>query len=71
MLAAGISYPGKTAQAIGSDYTTWRFALEGFMFPFLEQVVIRVAAKLSNIDYLAFYNGERIHLILRNEHEIS
>ena len=24
VLAASISYPGKTAQAVGSDYTTWR-----------------------------------------------
>ena len=24
VLAANIGYPGKTAQAIGSDYTTWR-----------------------------------------------
>ena len=24
VLAASIGYPGKTAQAIGSDYTTWR-----------------------------------------------
>ena len=24
VLAARIGYPGKTAQAIGSDYTTWR-----------------------------------------------
>ena len=27
VLAASIGYPGKTAQAIGSDYTTWRRGL--------------------------------------------
>ena len=29
MLAARIGYPGKTAQAIGSDYTTWREVFVG------------------------------------------
>ena len=41
MLAARIGYPCKTAQAIGSDYTTWR---EVFVSP----VDIRFARKTRN-----------------------